>query len=496
MERRKHRASYTTKALVGYMRGKNERERGAWIVGTMFLSSNPGMEPLRVILEERLLKLGRFKSVYKNDVFGGAFYEQTDEEFDWEYHLAIPERLSKGEVTEKEVFEFCQNIALDETIQLDTKKPLWRCFLVPDVTQNKESKSVLIFVLHHAIGDGTSTVGVMYNLMDNPPFDPKKFSSKKQSLIESGEIKVVPKKEKKKISLTGFEKHKAKVSGMFKALTAVLGAGDTKNSLIKADHNKAAKKLMGRAEPRALDEFKELTKMLQAHEVTINDLLMTVLSMTLRAYFEETGEYRKGMKATANIPVSLKSLEKPLLEKNNPGNKFTSYSFPYCLNYSDPIECLFKVKKSLDQVKVSPQLPVQFVLGKYLYYMTPKVIFDQIFLRINSKGTSMLSNVAGPAEQMKIGGALVEEIVFNLYSPILVYFGLLSYNGKVNLSLSIDERLGVKPEDILKHWGAQLELLKKECNTFKEHLEKGNKLPKKSGPRKSLKIRLSSSEYR
>ena len=49
-------------------------------------------------------------------------------------------------------------------------------------------------------------------------------------------------------------------------------------------------------------------------------------------------------------------------------------------------------------------------------------------------------------------------MIFYLFSPFSMYFGILSYNRIVN-AINLDGRLGVVPNDIAKYWDKEFDAL-------------------------------------
>eukprot|EP00924_Labyrinthula_sp_SR-Ha-C_P006554 snap_masked-scaffold_38-processed-gene-1.32-mRNA-1 protein AED:1.00 eAED:1.00 QI:0/0/0/0/1/1/2/0/486 len=481
MPTRKHRASYLTRALYDYMGAKKQVPvKGAWIV-----DHNPGLEELKKVLSERLLKIGRFKSVFQSTSFGGHFREVSDEDIDWKYHLSIPAEFEESTASEQILFSFSEGLFAEESTAFTVEKPLWRMFLIPKIDRNGETKAALVSVTNHALGDGVSTVGVLLKIVDNPPFDP---SLPIKDVLNKGNNGLQKRKKKPQVSF--LDRTLVKFTGVWSALTVAFGGYDSKSTLTKADDTKIGRKLIGRSKTSSLVEMKKMKNLFAAYEVSVNDVVLTILSMAMRSYFESTGEYKKNFTARGNFPVSLRSPKDPLLKNGNPSNRFMPFAFRFIMDYQDPFDCLFKVKKQLDLAKISPQLPLMYKMTGVAYKIIPKSITSKLLLRMNSKATSMLSNVAGPSEALRIANVEVEDLMFALNSPVLLYFGILTYCEKVNLSLTIDERLGVEPKKLLERWDEQLEVFSKECCIYKKYASEGGKIPKQFGDRQKVKKKL------
>jgi len=71
----------------------------------------------------------------------------------------------------------------------------------------------------------------------------------------------------------------------------------------------------------------------------------------------------------------------------------------------------------------------------------------------------MLSNVAGPQKAVSLDGQVVEDMCFYCFNAIGLYFGVLTYNGKVNAGCSIDVDCENDATQLMKHWAPTFEKL-------------------------------------
>jgi hypothetical protein len=71
-------------------------------------------------------------------------------------------KISTGVHNEKQLAEF---MSKEQAIRDPTDNVQWRCWLFPDYT---ETESVMIYKVHHCIGDGISLVMMFANLCDTP----------------------------------------------------------------------------------------------------------------------------------------------------------------------------------------------------------------------------------------------------------------------------------------------------------------------------------------
>ena len=266
----------------------------------------------------------------------------SDEEFDWDYHLS---KHFEGEtVTKEKVMEFVGGF-YDMDISLE--KPLWKMVLVPKMD---DGRACLVAILNHGIADGVASVGVLLKMLDDSPMDPT-VAPKKQQGIVPGKRKAKP-----KVSL-------ASRIGMFAAgvqegLFGPFGRVDQKTILkpTKSTNWVATKKVLAMGDQIPLDKIKEIKNKIPG--ATVNDILLAVLTITLKEYFKEQGDpaAMKNSPIRGNFPVSTRGRNQPILKDGDPNNQWSAVAFRFPFNYTDPVDCIFKVKTKLDKLKVSPQV--------------------------------------------------------------------------------------------------------------------------------------------
>lgn len=389
------------------------------------------------------------------------------------------------------------------------------------VPQIETGQAVFIVLTNHAIGDGMSMIGVTLNCLDDSPVDPnlplkqqrkamfstgdkmkssendvpKQASLKLQQSEERAKFVVQKRRKKPSIGLPG--RIIAFFGGFYEGMFGLFGKHDPQNYFKIKDetifgptkkeekrHLKQATletlgrfetyqggKLLAKTAPIDLNEIKELKTHLKGG--TVNDILMTVLTMTVKSYLKEVNDpmlKRHGSKALlrGSFPVSMRKSKEPLLKKNNPCNKFQPLSFRFPFDHADPLDCFWKVKRSIDRAKVSPQLLIQDFNARLMFKLLPKRLRLKILHRLATKATAQLSNVPGPQRTVHLLGAKVEEISFYLFAPIGLYMGLMSYNGKVYLTLNMDASLKdhVDPTTMASHWTEQYKKFKEAVQKY------------------------------
>ena len=185
----------------------------------------------------------------------------------------------------------------------------------------------------------------------------------------------------------------------------------------------------------------ELKQVRRTHDVTLNDVVLAVVSGALRNYLAERGE-NPPISLVAGVPVGTDAPgEAPRLSGNRVSNLFTSLA----TDVHDPRERLLTISRTANEAKL-----VQRTLGPTMLIdwvqFTPPAPFSAVLRHYSRAGTAarhsppfnvIVSNVRGPGEPVTIAGAALRD----LYSvgPILEGIGLnvtaWSYVDRLNVSL-------------------------------------------------------------
>lgn len=80
------------------------------------------------------------------------------------------------------------------------------------------------------------------------------------------------------------------------------------------------------------------------------------------------------------------------------------------------------------------------------------------------------TNLRGPSFQLSIGGSVVKEMVGFVPPPhnVGIGFGIVTYNGNVGISVSVDEKLGIDVTALLSDIEEEFERLCELTGTLKK----------------------------
>jgi len=454
---RRRAASATTRVFGHFMAEKSPQ--ATWAVGVIKLSKDPGGDILREVLWSRLTKMGRFRSRLVVNRFGGYWEELPESELlelrDSGYLWS--EVLPDGNATMDDINEVINQC---NSWDYDRHKPLWRAQYCRKMA---DGSAVLICTINHGIGDGISLVATLLSLKDEDDDDPRTQPRRETKPPTHGKKAVVGPK------LSSVAKASAFSYGVYHGITSSGWKPDPKNALSIPDVTKPAKeKRVAQAERISLEEMKAVKNRFPG--ATLNDIMMAVMTASIRAYLEEVGDpcVQKNSKVRGAFPINLRSPHEPVLRNGDPMNKWSYGHFRFDFSYENRIELVWKVKRQIDKIKVSPSPFIQYRMAGILTKTLPrKVLLDQL-LNMANLTTAQLSNVPGPANVISIAGAKVEDISFYLFAPVGLYFGIMSYNGWVSAGVNVDGSTQVDPKMLAKHWKPEFDALKAEVDALGE----------------------------
>lgn len=463
---KKRRASTISRIFGHLMDVGGGFAAGTWIVGMLFLDSCPEDDKLKGMVKEKLLSMPRFRSKLVLNRSAPYFEEVSDEEFDWDYHLS--KQFENETADMDKVMEFVGGFY---EMDISLEKPLWKMVLIPKMD---DGRACLVTILNHGIADGVASVGVLLKMLDDAPMDPTR-SPKEQAGIVPGK-----RKNKPKVSL-------ASRIGMFAAgvqegLFGPFGKVDGTSILkpTKSTNWVGTKKVLAMGDQIPLDKVKEIKNKFEG--ATVNDILITLLTITLKEYFKEEGDpiAMKNSPIRGNFPVNTRGPNQPILKDGDPNNEWSAVSFRFPFNYADPVDCVFKVKSKLDKLKVSPQTIVAQKNADLLIKTLPrKFLLDKV-VQLNAKTTAMLSNVPGPQEKVHLAGKGLDDLMFFLFSPLNVYLGIITYNGKVSVGINFGAELKQDPAKLAKHWKSAYSMLYEDAMAYEGTIHRKASLRKKA----------------
>lgn len=200
--------------------------------------------------------------------------------------------------------------------------------------------------------------------------------------------------------------------------------------------------------------------------------MVALLTLTVNSYFRELEEkqgkpvVKSGQRIRAAFPINTRKRGEDVFREGSPHNVIAQGLLRFYTTYNSRTELVWRMKRQLDKIKLSPSPFVQQKIGNAVLAVVPRSVSTKLFSDFASTATSVLSNVAGPKDTAKFAGYDVDDLQFLISAAMGCYFGLLSYNGKVSCGICMDETTSAIPEDIAKHWKPEFEALYEEAMKY------------------------------
>lgn len=407
-----------------------------YIVAFLDFENPVDVQGIRSIVKERLFKIPRFRSCAmktpnsKNSLHSFRLMEPSEE-------------LAKQLVTEaphvktaKDLDQFASDVY---SMAMPASLPQWRAYVINGL---QDGRNILCFVISHAIGDGSSLVAALMAIMD-----PQALKS------------AVPRP--KRVESVGCW---AAARGFMRAVYNIAVRdrlpADPPNKLKLADlRNPSREKSLSMSPHLDMGRVKELAAVVPG--ATVNDVLMTVVCMTLRAYFakHDPRVLAERRRVRANVPVNLRRGGEDPLSEEHFGNRVIPYAMELPIHFENPSQTLRQMKKQLDEMKRSPEPFMRARMSEHVINLLPPNKLWDLALDQIGKVTMMLSNVPGPQEAVYLNGQEVRDMAFYALAPIGVFFGVLSYNGKVSCGISTGRNCEPQATNISSEWATSFDQL-------------------------------------
>jgi diacylglycerol O-acyltransferase len=241
---------------------------------------------------------------------------------------------------------------------MDRQHPLWDLTLVHGL---KGDRSGLIFRLHHCLADGIAGVGIMNVLMDASPVAPRLPRRKLRLHVPPPRDVLTAITNGCVDSYSDFVKRilaaMADVSSMAERFAANGGGVDTDEfSGLLPELSAPTERLRFNVFYRGPQKFAwteislaEVKAIKQACGTSVNDVILALVTATIRRYLEGHGDSVKGRMFRMMVPVNLRGNESP----GELGNRISLVPVTIPLDISDPRKLLAAVHKRTEFLKRS-----------------------------------------------------------------------------------------------------------------------------------------------
>ncbi|MBP2454931.1 WS/DGAT/MGAT family O-acyltransferase [Mycolicibacterium lutetiense] len=403
-----------------------------------------GIDEFREVIRGRLHKLDPFRYQLVDIPFKfhhPMWRENCD--VDLEYHVR-PWRV-RAPGGRRELDEAIGEIG---STPLDRSRPLWEMYFVEGLA---DGRIAVVGKIHHALADGVASANLLargMDLSDGPDRDDESYVTD-------------PAPTKTELVRSAFADHMrqlGRLPGTMRYTTKGLGRVRRSSRKLSPEltrpftpppsfmnHILDEKRLFATA-TLALAEVKETSKKLG---VTINDLVLAMSSGALRTLSLKY-DGKADHPLLASVPMSF-----DFSPDRISGNRFSGVLVALPVDVADTAERVQRAHDAASLAKESHQLIGPELIARWAAYMPPAPVEAAFKWLSNQDGQNKvlnlnISNVPGPRDRAKVGGATVTEI----YSvgPITTGSGLnitvWSYVDQLNISVLSDDATVDDPHEV------------------------------------------------
>jgi diacylglycerol O-acyltransferase / wax synthase len=421
------------------------------IVGVWMLEGPVALDKVEKQIADGLMGYRRYRQ--KVDYTSAGVYWRDDPNFDLAHHIKRINLPGRGD---KPAFQrFVGELASEP---LDPNHPLWTVHIV----EKYDGGAAVVFRMHHAIADGVALMGVTMALVDGPkerrPEPAYEDEGWLQTLMAPVVAAINAGTQASNSALGAaldLARHPLRAAGLLRDGAGVTGELGwllfmPTDSATRFKGKPNGTKRVAWCEPLKLPEVKAVSRALGC---SINDMLLSCVAGAMRRYLEEKGDSTEGVEVRALVPIDLRQPGDAEL-----GNRFGILAVLLPVGIKHPLERLMAVRQRMLELKTSYEPGVSLGLFAALGYL-PKVVQDQLFNLLLSRGTAVMTNVPGPAEPLKVAGSTLRQSLF--WVPQTGDFGMgvsiISYAGKVQFGLITDAALTPDPEALVSRFPEEFE---------------------------------------
>lgn len=375
-----------------------------------------------------------------------------DEDLDVEFHVRHIGLPRPGDWR-----QLCIQVARLQARVVDHSRPLWEAYVIEGLDNIEflpPRSFAILFKMHHAAVDGASAMEAIYSLHD---------SSRRPAKASLPSYEPDPTPTPMQLFARGYINRLRSPARWVKALRDIApipgrirqGLRDQRMESVKERHST---RFNGAVSPHRavegcffdLEEVKAIRRAVD--DVTINDVLVTVVSGALRKYLESKDEVPE-LSPMAMIPVSYRSEE----ERDYGGNLVTAMSMAIHSEIADPLARLHRVHEESLSAKAYIEA-IGHRTAEGLAQAIPPQIASLAMLRTGtqlmfSSGVSapvntVITNVAGEQKPLYLCGA--EAVGVAGFGPVMnsvgIFHAIMSINGRISIAINACREMLPDPE--------------------------------------------------
>lgn len=324
---------------------------------------------------------------------------------------------------------------------LDMERPLWDTHII----EGHHGGSVLFTRIHHSVADGTALIQVLLGLTGATAEESMRAPRRRPRRRREQQALRLPSLDPRTY-VRGVVQRGAQLYTLAR-LTALLPDSRTplRGSLVRS-------KRVAWTDPFPLSRLRPLR---EATGCTVNDIMIAAVAGALRAHIRRRQE---------TVPEHIRALV-PVDMRPDPadgklGNQFGLVFLDMPVGITSRHGRLAAVHERMAAARNSPQPAVAFeVLGAL--GLTPQMLQRQVVRFFGSKGTAVVTNVRGPADQLFLAGHRLRRMTFFVPQSAGLGMGIsiFTYAGQIEMGVIADAGLVPDPTAIARDITTELRRL-------------------------------------
>jgi diacylglycerol O-acyltransferase len=419
----------------------NESSNSHMHVGAILIFEGPPPKYVDLVehVRSRLNLVPRFRQkLVVPPLEAGRPLWADDVNFNLSYHIrhtALPEPGGEAQLKRLAGRIFSQ--------QLDRSKPLWEMWLAQGL---EDDRFAILTKTHHAMVDGVSGVDigtVLFDLEPNPSTPPPEDDWVPQP--EPGTTELVARGIADAVATPvalaerAIEAVRNPETTARKAVEALEGISEIVTAFADPAPDVPLNQEIGphRRYVWARSELTTFKRIKDSLGGTVNDVVLAVVTGTLRNWLQGRGVRTEGLELRALVPVSIRSED----ERGNLGNRIALMRGPLPVYVEDPVRRLRVISEEMEGLKRSKQALGAEVISRFNDFAPPTLLAQASRINFSTRLFNLIvTNVPGPQLPLYVLGREMEEVFPVAFLPQnhALAVAIMSYNGKVGFGLLAD----------------------------------------------------------
>jgi WS/DGAT/MGAT family acyltransferase len=386
--------------------------------GVVVLEPSPALTPQRLagLVGSRAAAIRRLRQTLVKAPFGcGRPYWADDPSFDVGHHVQVVR--CPAPATQQSLLDLAADLL---TTPLPRDRPLWRACVVTDLT---DGSNAVVVVLHHVLADGIGGLAVLGSLVDGAPAAcetdvPGRRPPGRPALARDAWATRLAAVRRVPQSLRTLRQGLNELGGGLPRQVAP-------SSLLQPTSARRRVNVV-RVDLASLRSFAHV------HQVSVNDVLVAVLSASMARLLESRGE--RVTELVVSVPISSRRQADTAGLGNAVGTM--PVTVPVTLALADRAAAIAETTRSIKAGRRGASAALLDPVFRSLasMHLLGAVISRQRLVH------SFISNMRGPQQVLRLGGAAVTDLVPLAAAPgnVTVCFTVLSYAGTLNIAVVTD----------------------------------------------------------